>query len=94
MKVLGLAILREFCENHVDCVAQIQAWIAEAKEARWNKPSDIKTRFVNTSFLADNRVVFNIKGNSYRMDTKVYYERQIIIVKRLGTHSEYDKWKF
>ena len=94
MKVLGLAILHEFCKSHADCVAQIQAWITEAKEAKWNMPSDIRARYVNASFLPKNRVIFNIKGNSYRLDTKVYYERQIIIVKRIGTHSEYNKWKF
>jgi mRNA interferase HigB len=94
MKVLGLAALHKFCANHADCGEQIQAWIAEAREARWNTPSDIKERYMNVSFLADNRVIFNIKGNSYRMDTKVYYERQIVIVKRIGTHSEYNKWKF
>ena len=94
MKVLGLAKLHEFCESHVECTTQIQAWIAEAKEAEWTTPNDIKARYVNASFLSENRVIFNIKGNSYRLDTKLYYERQVIIVKRIGTHSEYNKWKF
>lgn len=81
MKVLGLAILHDFCESHADCVAQVLTWIAEAKEAEWTAPNDIKARYTNASFLPDNRVIFNIKGNSYRLDTKVYYERQTIIVK-------------
>ena len=94
MKVLGQGILDDFCKNHTDIVSQLSAWIAEAKEAEWATPNDIKVRYVSASFLSDNRVVFNIKGNKYRLDTKVYYERQIIIVKRIGTHTEYNKWNF
>lgn len=94
MKVLGLAILHEFCGNHADCVAQILAWIAEAKEAEWITPNDIRARYANANFLSDNRVIFNIKGNSYRLDTKIYYERKVVIVKRIGTHADYNKWRF
>lgn len=94
MKVLGQAILDDFCKNHADVASQIGAWIAEAKEAEWAMPSDIKARCVDASFLSDNRVIFNIKGKKYRLDTKIYYERQIIIVKRIGTHAEYNRWKF
>ena len=94
MKVMGLPILYKFCENHADCEQQISAWIAEVKETVWTTPNDIKARYVNASFLADNRVVFNIKGNSYRLDTKIYYQRQIVMVKRVGTHAEYDGWRF
>ena len=94
MKVLGLMTLEHFCKTHADCVAQVNAWVAEAEEAEWSTPNDIRGRYATASFLQDNRVVFNIKGNSYRLDTKVYYERQVIIVKRIGTHTEYDKWKF
>ncbi len=94
MKVIGLPILYKFCENHVDCVQQISAWIAEVKETVWTTPNDIKARYVTASFLADNRVVFNIKGNRYRLDTKIYYQRQIVMVKRIGTHAEYDGWRF
>ena len=94
MKVLGQAILDDFCKNHGDIASQIRAWIDEAKEAEWAIPSDLKARYVNANFLSDNRVIFNIKGNKYRLDTKIYYERQIIIVKRIGTHAEYNRWKF
>jgi len=94
MKVMGLLILYEFYERHSGCVAQIHAWIAEAKEAEWATPNGIKTRYPKASFLPDNRVIFNIKGNSYRLATKVYYERQIIIVERIGTHAEYNRWRF
>ena len=94
MKVLGQAILIDYCNNHADVASQIRTWIAEAKEAKWATPNDIKARYVKASFLSDNRVVFNIKGNKYRLDTKIYYQRQIVMVKRIGTHGEYNKWKF
>ena len=94
MKVLGQAILDDFCTNHADVASQIHVWIAEAKEAEWATPNDIKARYVNASFLSANRVIFNIKGNKYRLDTKIYYQRRIIIVKRVGTHAEYSRWEF
>ena len=94
MQVVGLLILHDFCRNHTDCTQQINAWIAEAQDAEWKTPSDIKRRFVTASFLPDDRVIFNIKGNKYRLDTKIYYQRRAIIVKRVGTHEEYDRWRF
>ena len=94
MRVIRLSKLYEFHRKHPDCEQQILAWIAEVKEATWTTPSDIKVRYVNASFLADNRVIFNIKGNNYRLDTKIYYERQIVMINRMGTHAEYDGWRF
>jgi len=94
MKVLGQAILIDYSNNHADVASQISAWTAEVKEAKWTTPNDVKARYANASFLSDNRVIFNIKGNKYRLDTKIYYQRQIVIVKRIGTHGEYNKWKF
>lgn len=94
MKVMGLPMLYTFCQGHADCEQQMRAWIAEAKDAGWKTPNDIKARYGSASFLADNRVVFNIKGNSYRLDAKVYYKRQMVIIKRVGTHSEYNGWTF
>ncbi len=94
MKIVGLPILHQFCNGHRDCTQQVSSWIAEAKEAEWNTPSDIKQRYVSASFLRDNHVVFNIKGNKYRIDTKIYYQQQTIIVERAGTHEEYAGWRF
>jgi mRNA interferase HigB len=94
MRLLGKMILDDFCNNHADGASQIRTWISEAEEAEWSTPNDIKARYVNASFLSDNRVVFNIKGNKYRLDVKVYYQRQTVIVKRVGTHTEYNRWKF
>ena len=94
MNLIGLPKLYEFCEKHTDCEQQIYAWIAEAKDAMWVTPGDIKTRYASASFLTDNRVVFNIKGNNYRLDTKIYYQRQTVLIMRIGTHADYDGWRF
>lgn len=94
MKIVGLKILEEFVNRHADVVSQLKAWIYEVEEAQWQTPNDIKVRYVHASFLADNRVVFNLKGNKYRLDVKVSYKSQVVLVNRIGTHAEYSKWKF
>jgi len=70
------------------------AWILEAEEADWSGTADIKARFPSASFLSDNRVVFNIKGNRYRLEVKVSYEIKVVLVKWIGTHAEYSKREF
>ena len=92
MKIVGIKILHEFKEKHADIRSQIDAWEAEADAAMWNNSSDIKRRYASASFLADNQVVFNLKGNSYRLLVKVNYNNQIILIKKVGTHDEYLKW--
>ena len=94
MKVVGKRLLFEFGRNHADITSQISTWVAEAEEAEWSTPNDVRARYVGASFLSDNRVLFNIKGNRYRIDTKINYQHQIVLVKRIGTHSEYNKWRF
>ncbi len=93
MRVIGLEALDAFCRRHADVDQQVKAWVAEAKEARWRKPADLKARYPSTSFLDDDRVVFNFKGNKYRLLVRVSYKNGIIRVQKMGTHAEYDKWK-
>lgn len=80
--------------KHADISAQLAAWISEVEEANWEKPIEIKKRYPNASFLSDNRVIFNIKGNNYRVEAKLAYAQQIMFIKRIGTHAEYSKWVF
>lgn len=94
MEVIGQVILDDCCHNHVEITTQISAWLVEVKSANWSTPNDIKDKYGSASFLPDNHVVFNIKGNKYRLDTKVYYQRKTIVIKRLGTHADYNKWNF
>ncbi len=94
MKIIGLGILDDYCRSHVEITSQISAWLAEVKAANWSMPSNIKEKYRSSSFLPNNHVVFNIKGNKFRLDTKVYYPQKTIVIKRLGTHAEYNKWKY
>ena len=94
MKVVGLGKLQEFKLKHADARSQIDAWIREAAAATWRTPQDIKARYVHASFLADSRVVFNIRGNRYRLDTKINYPSQVVFIVRIGTHADYDSWSF
>ena len=93
MRVIGLKIIEDFVEQHADVRNQLYAWVGEARDANWETPNEIKARYASASFLDDNRVIFNIKGVKYRLEVKVNYKNQIVLVKRLGTHAEYSKWK-
>lgn len=92
MKVIGVTRLQEFCDKHSDARGQLWAWLAEAEAAVWKTPSDIKQKFGSASILAGNIVVFNIKGNTYRLVIKVAYNTGIVKIERLGTHAEYSRW--
>ncbi|MEO8493509.1 MAG: type II toxin-antitoxin system HigB family toxin [Planctomycetota bacterium] len=94
MRVVGKQILDDFKQRHADARSQVDAWLAEAEDAKWESPNDIKARFATASILGNNRVVFNLKGNSYRLDVKVTYKTKVVLIKRIGTHAEYDKWTF
>lgn len=93
MRVIGVEALDAFCRRHADVDQQTKAWVAEVKEARWCKPADIKRRYPSASFLEGDRIVFNLKGNKYRLLVKVSYKSGIVRVQKMGTHAEYDKWK-
>lgn len=92
MKILGRNILAEFKAAHKDASSQIDAWEAEIIAMNWEKPSDIKARYASASFLANNQVVFNIRGNKYRVLVQVAYKTKIVLVMKAGTHQEYMKW--
>ena len=94
MKVVGRKRIDDFCRDHADARAPLASWLAESEEANWQTPTDVKERYATASFLGDGRVVFNIKGNKYRLDTKISYKNQTVLIKRIGTHAEYDKWIF
>jgi mRNA interferase HigB len=92
MRLVGRAVLTAFAKQHADVRGPLNAWIVEVEEASWNGPADIKARYPSASLLSDNRVIFNIKGNTYRIETKVSYEITVVLVTRIGTHAEYSKW--
>jgi mRNA interferase HigB len=91
MRVVAISTLRAFWAKHPDAQTPLQAWYALASRAQWKSPSDIKVTYRNASFTANNRVVFNIKGNDYRLVVLVRYEKGLLFVKFVGTHAQYDK---
>jgi mRNA interferase HigB len=93
MRLVGRQLLDDFAASHAEIRGPLRAWIGEVEEAEWQGPADVKARFPSASFLPENRVVFNIKGNKFRIETKVSYEILVVLAKRIGTHSEYSKWK-
>lgn len=93
MKVVGKGVLDEFGQKHADVTSQINSWLCEVEDAQWKSPADLKRRYPHASILSDNRVIFNLKGNNYRLETKINYAMGIVLVKRMGTHAEYSKWK-
>ncbi len=84
-------MLGEFWKKFRDSEQQLRAWRAEAKNAGWRNPHDVKDRYVNASILTGSRVVFDICGNKYRLVVKINYQLQIIHIRFVGTHKEYDR---
>jgi len=76
---------------HSDAISPLAEWYAEVSKASWQTPQDIKARYKSASFLSDNRVVFNIAGNKYRLVVKINYSYSTAYVRFVGTHAEYDK---
>ena len=91
LRVIAKKTLREFWEIHADCEQQLKAWYLEASNAEWKSPNDIKKDYPAASILANNRVVFNIKGNNYRLIARINYIHQMVWIRFIGTHAEYDK---
>lgn len=92
MKLVGKPILDLYAKGHADIRGPIKAWIDEVGIAEWKTTMDIKEKYPSASFLADNVVVFNIKGNRYRLVVKVTYKTGIVKVEKVGTHADYDEW--
>jgi mRNA interferase HigB len=90
MRVIAVKNLRDFWEMHPDARVPLQAWLHEAKASVWQSPADIKARYANVSILKSRRVVFNIKGNDYRLIAAVAYQFSAIYIKFVGTHAQYD----
>lgn len=83
-------MLREFWEIHTDSEQSLRAWYAKTKQANWKSTGDVKNDYRNASFVANNRVIFNIKGNKYRLVVAINYQYQIIYIRFIGTHNKYD----
>ena len=91
MRVIAVGSLRDFWHRHPAAEQPLKAWFDEAKHAAWSRPLDIRGRYATASFIGGNRVVFNIKGNDYRLVVAIAYRFQAVYIKFVGTHAEYDR---
>ncbi len=91
MRIIALGTLRDFWDRHPDAEIPLRSWYANASGADWRRPADIKAAYRNASFIANNRVVFNIKGNDYRLVAAVHYGRGMMFLRFIGKHREYDR---
>ncbi len=95
MLILGLEKLETYSRKHADCRKALLRWIDVVSSADWQTPQDIKNEYRSADFLSGNRVIFNIRGNNYRLLVRVIYNPNgFVRVEWVGTHAEYDKQKF
>lgn len=93
MRVIAISTLRRFWEDpdHADAEQPLKAWYAEASQGKWDQPATIKAQYGNASIVGNNRAVFNIAGNKYRLVVAFAYKIQVAYVKFIGTHAAYDQ---
>jgi|APLak6261698768_1056241.scaffolds.fasta_scaffold06639_3 mRNA interferase HigB len=91
LRVIAKKTLRDFWEKYPDAEQQLKSWYREAETAIWKNPNEIKREYPSASILEGNRVVFNIRGNHYRLIIKINYHYQMIWIRFVGTHTQYDK---
>ncbi|MDR0873629.1 MAG: type II toxin-antitoxin system HigB family toxin [Prevotellaceae bacterium] len=89
-RILAKSTLKEYWETHPDSEQYLKTWYDTAMNADWRTPADVKQTYANASILKNSRIVFNIKGNSYRLIAKFNFEKQWIFIRFIGTHAEYD----
>ncbi|HEA29057.1 MAG TPA: type II toxin-antitoxin system HigB family toxin [Leeuwenhoekiella sp.] len=90
-RIIAKRALREFWEKHADSEQYLKTWYETAKNSTWTSPNEVKQTYINASILKNSRVVFNSKGNSYRLIVKFNFDRQWAFIRFVGTHAEYDK---
>lgn len=90
MRIVAKATLQRFWVAHPDAEQPLKAWHEEVRKASWATPQELKAQYRSASIRPNRRVVFNIKGNSYRLVVAIAFKVQAVYVKFIGTHEEYD----
>ncbi len=91
MKILDRERLENFCRKHADARHWIENWLADAEAAEWHSPHDIRSRHASESFVGAGLVIFNVKGNAYRLEALVVCRTRTVAIEWIGTHAEYDE---
>lgn len=92
MIIVNKKAIDDFKRVHADSTASINSWVAEATKAQWENPMELKARFPKTDTPGGGNTIFDIAGNKYRLWCLITYKNGVILVKKIGTHKEYDKW--
>lgn len=90
MRIIAKRTIRQFWKRHPKSKGPLEAWHQEVTRANWASPSSVKAQFRSASVLQDNRVVFNVSGNHYRLVVKINYPYRIVYIRFVGTHADYD----
>lgn len=93
MRIISIKTLKDFWENalYAESEQPLKSWFKMAMEADWAEPSEIKEQFRSASFVGNNRVVFNIAGNKYRLVVAINYPYRVLYIRFIGTHAQYDR---
>lgn len=93
MRIIKEKTLTEYCKlsKYKQATQALQAWIYEVRYANWNNANELKSKYGNASIISSKRVVFNIKGNDYRLIVDIEYKLKLVFIVWFGTHKEYDK---
>ena len=91
MRIIAKPALRTFWERYPDAKEPLLAWYREVEQEDWDSPAKVKDKYRSASIVGNNRVVFNIKGNVYRLVVRVNYPHRIVYIRFVGTHAEYDR---
>jgi mRNA interferase HigB len=93
MRLLGKQKLYDFKKEHADAKSQIESWEAEVESAEWKNPYELKNRYPRADTPGNQQAIFDICGNKYRLWVQIEYKQGIVLVRKIGTHKKYDKWK-
>ena len=91
MVIISKTVLNEFGNKYSDSAAALDKWYELSKKANWNSLGDVKKVFSTVDYVGNNRYVFNIKGNKYRLVVMMFFDIRTIFIRFIGTHAEYDK---
>lgn len=92
MQLINKQLLRNFGENHADAKPQLESWETDVEAAEWGNPHDVKKRYPKASFPGNLQVIFDICRNKYRIWAQIAYKTKIVLIRKIGTHKEYDRW--
>ena len=91
MRIIARKTLKSYWDKHKDSEIPLRSWYHTARKAKWLNFNELKQQFINASLVGNDRVVFNIKGNDYRLVVRIHFASGKMFIRFIGTHREYDK---